>query len=159
MRQINKMQSQEMEDEHKKYRISTWAGFSGCKCPRCRVGNVFVGRTYSLKPQKMIEYCSHCNLRYEREPGYFYVAMYVSYALSIAEIVTVCTASYILGLDMDHKNLYAYMGIVILTSVLLAPFNYRYSRMILLYWLSPGLGYEQWRSKPKTPKKDHPSTV
>ena len=27
--------------------------------------------------------CSHCNLKYEIEPGFFYGAMYVSYALAI----------------------------------------------------------------------------
>src|SRR5690606_28453706 len=50
------------------------------RCPRCRTGALFVGNTYGKGSQKMHANCPHCNLRYEREPGYFYVAMFVSYA-------------------------------------------------------------------------------
>lgn len=115
------------------------------KCPRCRIGKVFEGPVYGLKVQKMNIYCPYCKLKFEREPGYFYVSMFVSYALNVAEIVTAGVACYLFGLAPDYENLWYYVGILMLVSVILAPFNYRYSRMVLLYWLSPGLNYEPER--------------
>ena len=55
------------------------------KCPRCHEGNLFVNQNpYSFKNFfDMPKYCDHCQLKYEPEPGFFYGAMYVSYALSI----------------------------------------------------------------------------
>jgi len=128
-------------------KVSQWSGLVNCKCPRCRVGNVFTGFTYSPKSQKMQEVCSACGLKFEREPGYFYVAMFVSYALNCAEMIAVCIAAYILGLELTKEHIWYYVGLIIATSLVFAPFNFRYSRMILLYWLSPGLHYEPSRIK------------
>lgn len=134
-----------MNTEHKI--VSQWYGISHAKCPRCRIGDVFTGPTYSLKPQKMNEVCGHCGLKYEREPGYFYVSMFVSYALNVAQIISVSVASYVFGLRLVYENLWYFIGILSITSILFSPFNYRYSRMILLYWLSPGLHYEPNRGR------------
>ncbi|MBG6233930.1 hypothetical protein IWX76_000485 [Pedobacter sp. CAN_A7] len=90
----------------------------------------------------MNEFCPHCNLKFEREPGYFYVAMFVSYALNVAQMVTVCVAAYIFGLTLDYDNLWYFILLLLVTVFIFAPFNYRYSRMVLLYWLSPGLRYD-----------------
>lgn len=122
--------------------VSTWQAFSHAKCPRCRTGQVFTGTTYSFGSHKMKDTCSHCGLRYEREPGYFYVAMFVSYGMNVAEMLTVGIACYVFGLKLTFDNLWYYFGALMLTSVVFAPFNFRYSRLILLYWLSPGLNYE-----------------
>jgi len=122
--------------------ISQWYGISHAKCPRCRVGNVFTGATYAFKNQKMNETCPYCSLKFEREPGYFYVAMFVSYAFNIAEMITVSVAATLLGLKLEYDNLWYFICILSVTSLLFSPFNYRYSRMVLLYWLSPGLHYE-----------------
>ncbi|QNL47947.1 DUF983 domain-containing protein [Olivibacter sp. SDN3] len=110
------------------------------KCPRCRAGSIFEGKVYGLKVQKMNETCPCCNLRFEREPGYFYVSMFVSYAMIVAELVTVCIAVYFLAGEIESP--WFYTGIAFATVVILAPFNYRYSRIILLYWLTPGLKFQ-----------------
>lgn len=114
-----------------------------CKCPRCRKGDIFSGKMYSfsLKGQITHEYCPHCNLRFEREPGFFYVSMFISYAMNVAEMVTASVASYIFGLALVYENLWYYCAILLLTVFIFAPFNYRYSRVFLLHWLTPGLGY------------------
>lgn len=109
------------------------------RCPRCRTGNVFAGPMYGLKAQKMHETCPHCGVRYEREPGYFYVAMFVSYALIVAELVTVCVATYVITGNME--NPWLYLAVAFITAIALSPFNFRYSRLILLHWLTPGLSY------------------
>jgi len=122
--------------------ISQWHAFTHSKCPRCRVGKVFIGPTYSFSVQKMNEYCPQCKLRFEREPGYFYVAMFVSYAMNVAELVTASVAAYVFGLKLDYENLWYFVSVLLITILIFAPFNYRYSRLILLYWLSPGLHYQ-----------------
>ncbi|RQO75812.1 DUF983 domain-containing protein [Pedobacter sp. KBW06] len=124
------------------------------KCPRCREGNVFTGATYGFKVQKMNERCPHCDLKFEREPGYFYVAMFVSYAMNVAEMISMSVAAYVLGLPLTYENLWYYVGILLIGVFLFSPFNYRYSRMVLLYWLSPGLNYDPSKvNKPAVPAK------
>lgn len=139
----------EQNKETKGLYISQWHGFANAKCPRCRVGKVFAGATYGFKAQKMNEFCPHCSLKFEREPGYFYVAMFVSYAMNVAEMVTISVAAYILGLKLEYENLWYFVALLFGSTLIFSPFNYRYSRMILLYWLSPGLHYEPERSAAK----------
>lgn len=55
------------------------------RCPRCRVGRIFDHSIFLGFP-KMHESCSICHLRYEREPGYFLGAMYISYGLGLPVI-------------------------------------------------------------------------
>lgn len=53
------------------------------KCPQCHKGKVLKFPPYQLgKLLETEELCSHCNLKFEKEPGFFYGAMYVSYALT-----------------------------------------------------------------------------
>lgn len=108
-------------------------------CPRCRTGQMFHGKMLQRKGNKMHVNCPHCNLRYEREPGYFYVSMFVSYAFSVAELVIACLAVYILtGID---DSFWLYMAVVAIVIVLTAPFNYRFSRVVLMYWLTPNMRF------------------
>jgi uncharacterized protein (DUF983 family) len=127
--------------------VSQWSGFIHSKCPRCHTGSVFTGSVYGLKQQSMNEVCEACDLKFEREPGYFYVAMFVSYAMNVAEMISLSVAAYVLGLDIVYENLWYFVLVIFAAVVLLAPFNYRYSRMVLLYWLSPGLHYDPSRLK------------
>jgi uncharacterized protein (DUF983 family) len=48
------------------------------RCPRCGVGRLYE------KPFKMYGNCSHCDLKFEREQGYFIGAMYINYAATVA---------------------------------------------------------------------------
>jgi uncharacterized protein (DUF983 family) len=109
------------------------------RCPRCRTGAMFTGKTYGFKVQKMNETCPHCALKFEREPGYFYVAMFVSYAMNVAELIAACVATYILTGNLESPWLY--LTVALGTALVLAPINYRYSRVALLFWLTPGLQY------------------
>ena len=127
--------------------ISEWKGFLQAKCPRCRQGQVFNGATYALNTKKMNEICPVCKLKFEREPGYFYVAMFASYAFSVAEIVTIGVVAYIQGLPAEYDYLWHYLLLIAVGVLAFSPMNYRYSRMALLYWLSPGLNYEPGRAR------------
>jgi len=112
------------------------------KCPQCRRGNVFTGSMYGFNIQRTNHSCSHCNQRFEIEPGYFYAAMYVSYAMNMIEMITMGFATYYFsGGRLDFDSLWLYVGIIFIGSLLLSPLNYRYSRIILLHWLSPKIRY------------------
>lgn len=124
----------------KDYTLSPIKAALKAKCPRCREGNMFTGKAYALKSQKMHEVCPNCGLRYEREPGYFYVAMFVSYALAMAEMIAACVGFYIFTGYMEGP--WPYLIATIGTVIVFSPINYRYSRVILLYWLTPGLTYQ-----------------
>jgi uncharacterized protein (DUF983 family) len=112
------------------------------KCPRCRRGNMFEGGVYSFGSNRINLNCPHCGMTFEIEPGYFYAAMYVSYALNIMEAGGFCVLTYLVSRNTDSPWLYT---ISILTGCLvLAPVNFRYSRVILLYWLSPKVHYQPY---------------
>jgi uncharacterized protein (DUF983 family) len=52
------------------------------RCPRCRMGRIFRHSIFRGFP-KMQERCAVCDLKFEREPGYFLGAMYISYGLGV----------------------------------------------------------------------------
>lgn len=108
------------------------------KCPKCRVGKVYDHGPYRFFDNKIRKQCDHCGLVYEKEPGYFYAAMYVGYAFVVAELVTSAVAIAVLT---GSNNPWLYLVIMLSFVTILSPFNYRYSRMLLLYFLTPGLRY------------------
>jgi len=54
-------------------------------CPRCRSDRIFRSTVYWGFP-KMNDRCPTCGLHFDREPGYFLGAMYISYGLGVALI-------------------------------------------------------------------------
>lgn len=112
------------------------------KCPQCRRGDIFSGTIFGFNIQRTNYSCAHCNQRFEIEPGYFYAAMYVSYAMNMVEMITMGFLTYFATNGrLDFGSLWLYIGVIFLTSLFLSPFNYRYSRIILLHWLSPKIKY------------------
>ncbi len=105
-----------------------------CKCPRCRQGNMYKHSLFSFKYDEMHEFCPKCNLRFEIEPGFFWAAMYVSYAFNVAELVT---TGIIAAQFLGENEIWWLIGIVLSPILVLMPFNFRYARVVLLYFLSP----------------------
>jgi uncharacterized protein (DUF983 family) len=60
------------------------------RCPRCRVGSIFYYSIFRGFP-KMYERCAICDLKFQREEGYFLGAMYISFALALV-IIAVLSA-------------------------------------------------------------------
>jgi uncharacterized protein (DUF983 family) len=110
-----------------------------CKCPRCRVGKVFVGSPYAFRKRRTNEICSHCGLFFEIEPGYFYGAMYISYFMIIIEGGVTGWLVYQIS---KSDTIWLYLAIILSLTLLLAPLNFRYSRLLLLYYLSPKIKYD-----------------
>ncbi len=114
------------------------------KCPKCRKGDMFASGMYSFGKKKSYTNCPYCNFQFEIEPGYFYVAMFVSYGMNVAEMITLAVGTYMLT---HSESPWLYVGILLGVAFILSPFNYRYSRVILLYWLTPNLRYDPDRAR------------
>lgn len=109
------------------------------KCPRCRRGAMFKTPMYGFASQKMYDTCPKCGLKYEIEPGYFYAAMYVGYAINVALAVTVGILTYLA--TGESESPWIYVATIFACSVAVAPMNFRYSRVILLHLMSPKIKY------------------
>lgn len=137
-----------MEDFHLANRVpSEFSAALQAKCPRCRRGDMFSTSMYGFKLQKMNETCPHCGLKFEREPGYFYVSMFISYAMNVIQMIIAAVLTYLITKNLEDPLLY----IVVIFPIIffLSPVNYRFSRVILLYWLTPGLYYNPEMSRDK----------
>lgn len=78
----------------------------------------------------MNERCPVCGVRLEPEPGFYQGAMYVGYGFTVAMITIVGLALYF---TWDPSE-WTYIAIVIGIALVGAPLNYRYSRVLYLYW-------------------------
>ncbi|MBI2257917.1 MAG: DUF983 domain-containing protein [Flavobacteriia bacterium] len=99
------------------------------KCPACLSGDVFLNKKiYNLKTfDKMHDKCSNCGHKYELEPGFWYGAMYVNYALS----VFFSLFTYIF-LHVFFSNLNVWISIlsIVLVLLLMVPITFRKGRLI-----------------------------
>ena len=101
------------------------------KCPKCREGDMFAYSAANLaKFSVMNERCPHCGVRLEPEPGFYQGAMYVGYGFTVALITIVGLILYFTG----DPSEWTYIAVVIVLAVVMAPLNYRYSRVLYLYW-------------------------
>jgi len=113
------------------------------RCPQCRQEKMFVSGPFTSTFLKMKKSCEHCGLQYEREPGFFYGAMYVSYILSVGILLVTGALVYYIGSDPD---LWVYIVSVVLISLILYPINFRLSRIIFLH-LFAGMKYDPEKAK------------
>jgi uncharacterized protein (DUF983 family) len=67
--------------------LKTVINMLGNKCPNCNKGKIFEKGLlhFSFSFPKMHENCSNCGTKFEKEPGFFFGAMFVSYGLGVAE--------------------------------------------------------------------------
>ena len=108
------------------------------KCPRCREGDIFKFSVVNLsKFSIMNDHCPNCGVRLEPEPGFFQGAMYVGYGFTVAVIAII---GVFLALTWNPSE-WITIAIIIGVMVLLAPVNYRYSRIFYLYWFG-GIRYK-----------------
>jgi uncharacterized protein (DUF983 family) len=109
------------------------------KCPRCRQGDIFAYPATQLSRfAVMNERCPHCNVRLEPEPGFYQGAMYVGYGFTVGILVAFSIILYYLG----NPSEWVYIGVIIGFTILFAPWNYRYSRILYLYMFG-GLKYNR----------------
>lgn len=100
-------------------------------CPRCRKGNLFQPGSL-LRPGslfKMHSNCPHCQQSFEPEPGFYFGAMFVSYAINTALFIAAWVALTILYPDYTLSML---LGLLTAVVILALPLTYRLSRSIWL---------------------------
>jgi uncharacterized protein (DUF983 family) len=87
-------------------------------CPRCRSGRIFRSTVYWGFP-KMNDHCSACGLHFNREPGYFLGAMYISYGLALALIFAIGAILWVLtSLRLDKVAIWAVLFFLPLSPML-----------------------------------------
>lgn len=107
------------------------------KCPYCHEGAFFLSHPYDLKHAgDLHEACPRCGGRYSIEPGFYYGAMYVSYALGVAASVSTWMACSVLAPDMGVGGVVAWVAGVMLVG---GPFYYALSKII---WANLFLKYK-----------------
>lgn len=87
---------------------------------------------------KMHQQCSVCGQPFEPEPGYYFGAMYVSYAINVAIMVAVWVAT--LVLFEDEFNVWWLVAWTIVTGLALTPLTFRMARLI---WINFFIKYDQ----------------
>ncbi len=92
------------------------------RCPRCRKGPVYRGFL------RMRDRCPHCDLVFEREPGYFTGAMYASYFLGIFMTLPVW-----MTLLLAEVHYWIILTVSVAMVILLMPVFFHYSRVIWLH--------------------------
>ncbi|MEC5165759.1 uncharacterized protein (DUF983 family) [Flavobacterium sp. PL11] len=99
-------------------------------CPKCQNESMYLDKNplHLGNILKMNENCSHCGLRYQLEPSFFYGAMYVSYGLNVAlGIAAFLVSFYIFGSGLKVAFI-----VIILAIIILFPLVLRMSRNIYI---------------------------
>jgi len=101
------------------------------KCPQCRQGNIFPVSPFSYRKLSVMHTrCQVCDANFSPEPGFYDGAMYVSYAFSVALMVTSLVAINVL---VAKPKLWMYLSTVVGLTVILLPAMLRYSKTLYLY--------------------------
>ncbi|MBK7182944.1 MAG: DUF983 domain-containing protein [Bacteroidetes bacterium] len=120
------------------YKQSALYSIVNNKCPKCHEGNFFeTNNPYKLSRfDKMPHNCPVCNEDFERETGFYYGAMYVSYGLTVAFGVGVfLLVSVLLGYDV--VTFLVTFGVL---QVVLMPVFYRMARLV---WINFFVKYKE----------------
>ena len=114
-----------------KENLKTAGDVLATKCPTCRSQNMFVYPVYRLdKVLMMHRYCPNCDQDFVQEPGFYFGAMYFSYALNIAIMVFFGVAYEVL---FDPQKIFETLLSVFIPAIIFAPYNFRISRALMLY--------------------------
>jgi uncharacterized protein (DUF983 family) len=111
---------------------------SKMKCPQCQEGAFLVSHPYDLSKMGDIhENCEYCGLKYSKEPGFYYGAMYVAYAIGVALFVTLWTS---FNLFIPSVSVGFQIFAIITSTVLLSPYIFALSKII---WANMFIKYDK----------------
>lgn len=101
------------------------AAVAAGRCPRCDRGHIFARRL------RMHETCPTCGLAFDREPGYFAGAMYISYALALPIVFALALTLSFLFAGWSFERIMAVAALLFLP---LVPLVFRYSRILWIHF-------------------------
>jgi uncharacterized protein (DUF983 family) len=114
------------------------------RCPRCRDGRLF--KTLF----RMYDPCPVCGLILEREPGYYFGAMYFSYGMSVAILVPFY---FLFQWLLPSWSEFLIVPLAAVAYLPFVPLVFRYSRVLWIHWdryaspseASTHRGWVEWR--------------
>lgn len=100
------------------------------KCPKCHKGDFFIdNHVYNLKTfVTMHSRCEYCNESLEKEIGFYYGAMYISYGLNIGYGI----ALFLLMVLILNLALLVYLFSFLVLVLALFPWTMRISRLVYI---------------------------
>lgn len=108
-----------------------WQAIVQCKCPNCTEGDLFKTKATDLRRfNELNAVCKVCGFNFMPEPGFYQLSLYFTYVVSIAFFVVFGVATYYL---FHNPALWVYYVAVITPTILTAPWNVRYSKVVMLY--------------------------
>ena len=112
-----------------------WWALLTQRCPYCCRGKLYAGAL------TMHERCPVCNLRFEREPGYFVGSLYFSYGMAVVILLLMLLIGSMIFPEVD-------LGWITLGCIALfvpfVPLVSRYARVIWMYF-----DHWAWPTKPE----------
>ncbi|MES2565880.1 MAG: DUF983 domain-containing protein [Bacteroidota bacterium] len=100
------------------------------KCPNCEKGNVYEKKKKFFELPVMKVKCDLCHYHFDREPGYFLGAMYISYGLAVFQ--GILTFLFLHFLFPGIPTI-AVVLIILAVICLLSMKNYKLSRVIYMH--------------------------
>ena len=98
------------------------------RCPRCLKGDFFESRVYDLKKVgNVLKECPKCKVNYIPEPGFYFGAMYISYALGVVVFVTIWVGA---NLFFGEVSVWTQMSVLTFLIVVLSPLLFALSKII-----------------------------
>jgi uncharacterized protein (DUF983 family) len=112
------------------------------KCPYCQEGDFYKSTNpYNFSSMSEVkDSCEKCNRKFSIEPGFYYGAMYVSYAFGVAHVVSFVVAKLVLGFEMEFWN---FIILVASFLILLTPIYYALSKIV---WANLFMNYKNEKS-------------
>lgn len=116
----------------KKEKMTRFSALWNYRCPNCEKGSIYQ-RKDRFWFGKMHDKCQICEHKFDKEPGFFFGAMYVSYGLNVAEgIATFIICQFFFASFFDRMM----VPILLVVIILLSGFNYTLSRVIWIYFFT-----------------------
>ncbi len=111
-------------------KISRFGSVVRLKCPKCRETDLFVNKNpYNFNEMaKMYKTCSVCGQHFEPETGFYYGAMYLSYAIGVfSSLILFSVFNFVLGISTT----WAFVMVAVIW-IGISPYLFRFSRSLWL---------------------------
>jgi len=110
--------------------MSILSVFNG-KCPKCKSEKIFSkqGNLLLFRIPEMNSKCNKCDYLFLKEAGFFFGAMFVSYALIVGQAVALFV---MLRVFIGFNYVVTFVSIIVLIT-LFGTINYRLARIIWIY--------------------------
>jgi uncharacterized protein (DUF983 family) len=98
------------------------------RCPKCLKGQFFESSVYDLKKLgNVLDKCPNCKVNYIPEPGFYFGAMYISYALGVVVFVAIWAGA---NWFFEEVSVWVQISILTFLIIVLSPLIFALSKII-----------------------------